>query len=69
MKKPNKTTTDNLRRTLVIHNLSIEEYKAILKFCKKKKINHSTEVYDEEGFCVYLNAVADENITVEAELY
>lgn len=66
--------SETAKRDMVINNLTIKEYRAILKFCKKKKINHTTFVYDKAGECVYSLLIQEESLFFEnqkldAELY
>ena len=51
---------ENEKRTMTIKNLSVDEYKKILKFMDKKKINRSVNVVDKDGYTTYLKLTSDD---------
>ena len=50
----------NEKRTMTIKNLSVDEYKKLLKFMDKKKINRSVNVVDKDGNTIYCKHTSDD---------
>ena len=51
---------ENEKRIMTIKNLSVNEYKKILKFMDKKKINRSVNVVDKDGNTIYCKHTSDD---------